>query len=86
MVEITEIVYPNLFEDEASSVKDKAIHIRLAKLIAKITANPKVGKPLRFSLKGERTAYIKPYRLIYAVDGNKLLLLRFEHRKDVYDD
>jgi len=40
---------------------------------------------LRYGLKGEWTARVKPYRIIYAVQIDTLVLLRFEHRKEVYD-
>ncbi|MGR3310886.1 MAG: type II toxin-antitoxin system RelE family toxin [Candidatus Brocadiales bacterium] len=43
-----------------------------------------MGKPLGNILKGERTIYIKPYRLIYKVDGEIIYLLRFQHRKEAY--
>jgi mRNA-degrading endonuclease RelE of RelBE toxin-antitoxin system len=39
---------------------------------------------MRYGLRGEWSIYLKPYRLIYKVDGDKLILLRFEHRKEVY--
>ena len=81
---IKEVIWTQKFEDELKKVKDTAIKERTKKQIEKIIKNPEVGKPLRFKLKGERTVYIKPYRLIYSVIGDKLYLLRFEHRKKVY--
>ena len=51
--------------------------------IKKILENQNVGKPLKYS-RGERSLYIKPFRLIYSVMGNELILLKFEHRKKVY--
>ncbi len=57
---------------------------KLEKQIKKIVQNPNVGKPLRHS-RGERTLYIKPFRLIYAVRGDEIILLKFEHRKNVYE-
>ncbi|MEM7826040.1 MAG: type II toxin-antitoxin system RelE/ParE family toxin [Candidatus Aenigmatarchaeota archaeon] len=81
---IKEVIWTQKFEDELKKVKDTAIKERIKKQIEKIIKNPEVGKPLRFKLKGERTVYIKPYRLIYSVIGDKLYLLRFEHRKKVY--
>ncbi len=57
---------------------------KLEKQIKKITENPDFGKSLRYNLKGEWTVYVKPYRLIYKVEGDKLILLRFEHREEVY--
>ena len=56
---------------------------KLKKQILKILENPEVGKPLRY-MRGERTIYIKPFRLIYQLRGNELILLKFEHRKNVY--
>jgi mRNA-degrading endonuclease RelE of RelBE toxin-antitoxin system len=57
---------------------------RLEKQIRKIVDDPEAGKPLRYGL-GEWTVRIPPYRLIYAFQGNRLILLRLEHRKSVYD-
>ena len=56
---------------------------KIEKQIKKIIKNPNVGKPLKYK-RGERTLYIKPFRLIYAVRGNEIILLKFEHRKKVY--
>ncbi len=56
---------------------------KLEKQIKKIINNPQVGKPLRYK-RGERSLYIKPFRLIYAVRGDEIILLKFDHRKKVY--
>jgi mRNA-degrading endonuclease RelE of RelBE toxin-antitoxin system len=56
---------------------------KLEKQIRKILENPNVGKPLKYK-RGERSLYIKPFRLVYAVRGNELILLKFDHRKKVY--
>lgn len=56
---------------------------RLEKQIKKIIENPNVGKPLKYK-RGERVLYIKPFRLIYALRGDELILLKFDHRKKVY--
>ncbi len=81
---IDEIVYTSEFEHEVKKLKDRKIKEKLGKHIRKLVEDPELGKPLRYTLKGERTIRIPPYRLIYAVMGKKLILLRFEHRKDVY--
>lgn len=62
---------------------DQSNRIRLEKQIKKIIRNPQVGKPLKYK-RGERSLYIKPFRLIYAIRGNELILLKFDHRKKVY--
>ncbi|MDE1854077.1 MAG: type II toxin-antitoxin system RelE/ParE family toxin [Thaumarchaeota archaeon] len=85
MVEIKEIVYTQKFERDVKKLRDGSLKERLGKQIRKIAEDPEIGKPLRYGLKGEWTVRIAPYRLIYAVQGDRLVLLRFEHRKSVYD-
>jgi mRNA-degrading endonuclease RelE of RelBE toxin-antitoxin system len=84
LVIITEVVWTKKFERELRKLRDKTIRDRVKQQIEKILDNPETGKPLRFALKGERSVYVSPYRLIYAVQGATLYLLRFEHRKVVY--
>ena len=80
---MVEIVYTEHFKEDFKkadkSVKDKAI-----KQIDKIISDPEIGKPLRYDLKGERTVYIKPFRIIYSYFDNSIYFLRFQHRKEVY--
>ena len=85
MVEIKFIVHTDSFKDDVRKIKDKAVKERLQTRIQKVTGNPEFGKPLKYALKGEWSVRIKPYRLIYKVEGDKLILLRFEHRKEVYE-
>ena len=84
MVVITEVIWTKKFERELRKLRDKTIKKRVKEQIEKILDNPETGKPLRFALKGERSVRVSPYRLIYAVQGATLYLLRFEHRKVVY--
>ena len=63
---------------------DKNFLKKLKKQVRKIIENPSVGKHLKYR-RGERALYIKPFRLIYSVFGEELFLLKFEHRKSVYD-
>ena len=83
MVRIREVVWTKKFEREVRKVRDRAVKDRVKDQIEKILDNPETGKPLRFALKGERSIHIPPCRLIYAVQGATLYLLRFEHRKVV---
>ena len=85
MVEIKAIVYTRKFERDVRKLRDSNLKDRLGKQIMKVAENPEFGKPLRYGLKGEWTIRVDPYRLIYAVQGDRLILLRFEHRKEVYD-
>ena len=63
---------------------DKNLLDKLKKQISKIIDNPEIGKPLKYR-RGERSIYVKPFRLIYSIIGEELFLLKFDHRKKVYD-
>ena len=82
---IEKIVPTEKFEKDVRGLKNKKIKERIDSEVRRICENPLIGKPLRHGLKGEKTIRIKPYRLIYSVQDNNLILLRFEHRDDVYD-
>ena len=56
---------------------------KLEKQIKKILANPFTGKPLKYK-KSERSLYVKPFRLVYSLRKDEIILLKFEHRKSVY--
>ncbi len=84
MTEIKRIFRTSQFDKTLKSIKDRILIERIKKQLTRIIENPNIGKPLRYYLRGERTIYVKPYRLIYAIDKDKLILLRFLHRKKVY--
>jgi len=84
LVVIRNIVWTQKFERELRKQKDEALKNRVRRKIREIIANPETGKPLKFELRGERSIRIPPYRLIYAVEGDTLYLLRFQHREKVY--
>ena len=79
-----EISATELFLKEFEKIKDKSTKDKLIKHIDKILENPEIGKPLTHNLKGERSVHIKPFRLVYTFENDKIVLLRFEHRKEVY--
>lgn len=62
---------------------DPFLSNKLSKQIEKILLDPNVGKPLNYR-RGERVLYVKPFRLIYVVQGEELILLKFDHRRHVY--
>lgn len=85
METIKEIIWTQKFEQDFKKIRDRSIQERVERQIRKVRENPDFGKPLRYSLKGEWSKYVRPNRLIYKVEGDKLILLRFEHRKEVYE-
>ena len=85
VIRIDEIVYTSKFEHDVKRIKDKSVKDRLEKNIRKIIENPEIGKPLSYVLNGERIVGIPPFGLIYAINENTLILLRFGNRSSVYD-
>ena len=85
MVAIRFIIATDKFERDVRRIKDKGLKDKLQNQIDKVADDPEIGKPLRYNLQGESSIYVRPYRLIYKVEGDKLILLRFEHRKEVYE-
>lgn len=78
------ITFSESFEKDVKRIKDSLAKEKIKKRIAKIMEYPHLGKPLRYDLKGELTVYIKPYRLVYALKHDEIVLLRFRHRAKVY--
>jgi mRNA-degrading endonuclease RelE of RelBE toxin-antitoxin system len=83
-VVIKEVIWTKGFETSFKKIRDKKTKERIIKQIEKIIDDPRVGKPLRHGLKGEQSVRIKPHRLIYKVEDEKLYLLRFFHREKGY--
>jgi mRNA-degrading endonuclease RelE of RelBE toxin-antitoxin system len=80
---ITKVTRSPLFIKETKKL-DKTLLEKLKKQVIKIIQNPHVGKPLKYK-RNERTIYVKPFRLIYSINKSELILLKFEHRKNVYN-
>jgi mRNA-degrading endonuclease RelE of RelBE toxin-antitoxin system len=78
------IIPSNNFIKDTKNI-DLFLREKIEKQIRKIVENLNVGKPLKYK-RGERALYIKPFRLVYAVRKDEIILLKFEHRKSVYKD
>ena len=78
------VVWTDKFENKVRKIKDSAVKEKIKKQIEKIIGNPVVGKPLRLSMKGEKTLRVHPFRIIYSTQNNTIYLLDFDHRKNVY--
>ncbi|MBM3306064.1 MAG: type II toxin-antitoxin system RelE/ParE family toxin [Candidatus Aminicenantes bacterium] len=44
----------------------------------------RAGRPLRQSLIGHRKMRVGDFRVIYRVQGDRIIILKIGHRKDVY--
>ena len=79
-----EIIFSNDFKKEFRRIKDKETRVKIIKQIKKLTKLPKSGKPLKYDLKNHRSLRIPPFRIIYRLEEDKVVINCFDHRKEVY--
>ena len=80
-----EIIFSEEFKKDFQKIKDKATRLRIIKQLKKLEEIPEAGKPLRYELKNHRSLRIPPFRIIYRLEKDKMIINCFDHRKDVYD-
>ena len=63
---------------------DNSMKIKVRKQIKKISKNPLIGKPMRYTRKGTREVYVNPYRLSYDFNDEMevIILLDFYHKDE----
>ena len=79
-----EIIFSDEFRKDFKRIKDKATRLKIIKQLKKLSNQPDVGKPLRYNLKNHRSVRIPPFRIIYRIEEDKIIINCFDHRKDVY--
>lgn len=79
-----EIVFSDEFRKEFRKISNKTTRIRIIKHIKKLAVLPESGKPLKYDLKGHRSTRIPPFRIIYRLERERIIINCFDHRKDVY--
>ena len=79
-----EIIFSDEFRKEFRKIKDQATRLKIIKHLKKLESLPESGKPLQYGLKGHRTVRIPPYRIIYRIEQDRIIINCFDHRKDVY--
>ena len=78
-----QILFSEEFKKEFQKIKDKTTRIRLINHL-KLERLPESGKPLQYNMKGHRSIRIPPFRIIYRIEQDKIIINCFDHRKDVY--
>jgi len=76
------VSYDPIFEKKVRKIKDNSLKTKVKKQILKIVESPETGKPMRYSRKGTREAYVAPFRLsyMYLKEGNKIVFLDLYHK------
>jgi mRNA interferase RelE/StbE len=79
------LILSNKFDKEFSQL-DKKLQVRVVEGLKDIKENPYEGKPLKGKLKEMLSWRVGKYRILYQIQGNKLLIIviNVEHRKHVY--
>ena len=65
---------------------DKEIKERITDKINEILNNPERFKPLRYELKGLRSARAGKWRIVYRIEGDEIIILSIAPRKNVYEE
>ena len=78
------VYHPNIPQDIAAIPVNMRERIRRA-IENRLLIDPVgYGLPLRKSLRGYRKLRAGDYRVNYRIDGEKVIILKIGHRKDVY--
>lgn len=80
-----EIIFSEEFKKDFQKIKDKATRLKIIKQLKKLADMPEAGKPLKYEWKNHRSVRIPPFRIIYRLEGDKIIVNCFDHRKEVYD-
>ena len=76
------VEFDPLFKKRVKKIRNNALKEKVKKQIAKIVKHPMVGKPMRFSRKGTREVYVKPYRLSYFYSKDTVVFLDLYHKDE----
>ncbi len=79
-----QIIFSGEFKKDFKKIKDKSTRIRIINHLRKLGQLPESGKPLQYNLKGHRSIRIPPFRIIYRIERDNIIINCFDHREDVY--
>jgi addiction module RelE/StbE family toxin len=80
-----EIIFSEEFRKDFQKIKDQTTRLRTIKQLKKLEELPEAGKPLKYEWKNHRSVRVPPFRIIYRLDEDKIVINCFDHRRDVYD-
>jgi len=79
-----QIIFSEEFKKDFNKIKDKPMRIRVINHLKKLEQLPESGKPLQYNLKGHRSIRVSPFRIIYRIEQDRIIINCFDHRKGVY--
>ena len=80
---VVAVFHPS-FKKTFSKIRENTIKQKIIKQFRKIQDNPKTGKSVKYSRKGTREVYVKPYRLsyMYEKDKHRIIFLDLYHKDE----
>lgn len=79
------IYHPDIPKEDLSGIPRNIKDIIRRAIETRLMFDPFLfGEPLRQSLKGHRKLRVGDYRVIYRVEGGKIIVLKIGRRKDIY--
>ena len=83
------VIFSKLAQEQFDEIisADRRLGAQISKAIDRLASNPESGKLLMGEWKGYRRFRSGDYRVIYRIDGSRLiiLILAIGNRKDIYD-
>ena len=79
-----EIIFSDEFKKDFQKIRDKSTRLKVIGQLKKLSRLPESGKPLKHGLKGHRSIRIPPFRIIYRIEKERIIINCFDHRKEVY--
>ncbi len=78
------LLFTEDFLKEFKRIKDKTTRIRIINHLKKLEQLPDSGKPLQYNLKGHRSVRVPPFRIIYRLEQDKVIINCFDNREEIY--
>ena len=69
-----QIIFSEEFKKDFKKIKDKSIRLRIINHLKKLEQLPESGKPLQHHLKGHRSIRVPPFRIIYRLEQDKIII------------
>ena len=78
------IIFSDEFEKDYKRIKDSSLRLKIIKQLKKLEKHPEIGKPLKNKLKNYRSIRVTPFRIIYRIEKDKIVINCFDHRRKAY--
>ena len=79
-------VFPKHFQGDVKDIKkDKVLYERLWKKIDEIMQNPEHYPFKKYNIKGKRAAHVGSFVIVFEIEGNNVIFLKFKHHDHAYD-